>query len=102
MGKQKDGEGDVTVTQNRHRIQWVDSGKQPQHPANPAYPTGIDVDLSKPDADACAIPLKYPAKRIGRYEIDCAECGGRFVVTTAGRPDDPRSVTVPCRKRAAP
>ena len=89
----------MTVTQNRHRVRWIDAGREPQHPPNPAYPSGIDVDLSTPDADACAVTLRYPAKRVGRYEITCAECGGVFAVTTAGRPDDPRSVTVPCSKR---
>lgn len=90
----------MTVTQNRHRVTWVDGRAEPKCAPNPAYPTGIDVDLSTPDADACAITLKYPAKRIGRYEIECAECGGKFAVTTAGRPDDPRSVTVPCKHKS--
>lgn len=90
----------MTVTKNRHRIRWIDAGKEPESPPNQAYPNGIDVDLSTPDADACAVNLKYPARRVGRYEIECAECGGRYVVTTAGRPDDPRSVTIPCRQKA--
>jgi hypothetical protein len=90
----------VTVTQNRHRVKWIDAGREPQCSPNPNYPAGIDVDLSTPDADACAIALRYPAKRIGLYEIECAECGGKFAVTTAGRPDDPKSVTVPCKRKS--
>ena len=76
-------------------VSWHDSGREPQCAPDPQYPEGIDVDPGV--RPACRIELPYPAKRCGRYEIQCQMCGCRLVITTAGRPDDPRSVMVPCR-----
>jgi hypothetical protein len=41
--------------------------------------------------------LPYPAKRIGHYRIECELCGLRVACTTAGRPDDPRSIRIACK-----
>ena len=82
------------------RIRWHDSGREPQVAPNPAYPEGTDVvmlvDHRQPH---CSTPLPYPARRCGYYEVHCRICGLRAAVTTAGRPDDPRSVTLPCKER---
>lgn len=79
-------------------IRWIDSGQYPKVQPNPAYPTGIDVVGVGGDEDGCRVALPYPAKRIGSYIVKCKLCGFRLALTTAGRPDDPRSVSVPCRK----
>lgn len=76
---------------------WFDGGRWPQSPPNPAYPEGIDFPASSPTLPHCRISLPYPAKRIGHYVVDCATCGMTILVTTAGRPDDPRSVAVNCK-----
>lgn len=76
---------------------WVDRGREPQCPPNPAHPLGIDVDLSDGAALACKTVLTYPAPRCGLHVVTCAVCGLRVAVTTAGRPDDPRSVKVACK-----
>lgn len=81
-----------------HRVKWIDGKREPQCPPNPAYPTGIDVDGARGAQHSCKVALPYPAKRIGRYEVTCKACGAKVAVTTAGRPDDPRSVTVACRR----
>jgi hypothetical protein len=47
---------------------------------------------------SCIVPLPYPAKRSGAYLIRC-ECGMEIYVSTTGRLNDPRSVTVPCNVR---
>lgn len=72
-----------------------------RHPPNPAFPEGMDVDLSQGSAATCSTNLPYPAKRCGFYVVTCEMCGLRVVVTTAGRPDDPRSLKVACKKSAA-
>jgi len=84
------------------KIEWHDSGREPQCPPNPAFPNGKDIDIAegmcREGWPRCKVDLPYPAKRIGYYMIECEACGSTVVVTTAGRPDDPRSVTMPCKK----
>lgn len=77
------------------KVEWMDSGREPQCPPNPAYPDGIDI---KADGAAmtCKADLPYPAKRCGAYVVECTRCGLRVACTTAGRPDDPRSIELPC------
>jgi hypothetical protein len=79
------------------QIVWKDSGREPQVAPNPAYPEGVDVDMSAGAVQRCKVALPYPARRCGAYVLTCRRCGLRGAVTTAGRPDDPRSVTVPCK-----
>jgi hypothetical protein len=79
------------------RVAWVDRGREPQCLPNPAYPNGIDVDCSGGAAATCETPLPYPAKRCGHFIVHCETCGQTIVVTTAGRPDDPRSVKMACQ-----
>jgi hypothetical protein len=79
--------------------EWVDAGAFAQNPPNPDYPNGVDVDCSQGAADTCRIDLKCPAPRCGRWAISCKLCSFTGIVTTAGRADDPRSVTVPCQPK---
>lgn len=78
------------------KIEWKDSGQEPQEQPDPRYPFGIDLDVSAGAAKTCSSPLIYPAPRIGVFILECEECGLRVAVTTAGRRDDPRSVKVAC------
>lgn len=77
-------------------IEWVDDMREPQCAPNPAYPNGIDADCSLGAEAACTAVLPYPAKRCGLYIVECKTCGLRVGITTAGRPDDPRSVKLGC------
>jgi hypothetical protein len=82
------------------KINWIDSGREPKCAPNPAYPNGIDLDGAKElGGSTCKTDLPYPAKRCGYYYVECNICGYSLVITTAGRPDDPRSVLVPCKMR---
>src|SRR5262245_5527648 len=84
---------DFTVT-------WFDHGREPQCEPNPAYPDGIDLDARTPEEKrkpACKVDLPYPAKRCGLYLVVCERCHTSAGITTAGRPDDPRSVMIPCK-----
>jgi hypothetical protein len=84
-------------TAGKFRIEWYDSGREPQHPANPAYPSGVDMDISQGAENTCTAALPYPAKRCGFYAVECMICGYTVGVSTAGRRDDPRSLTIACR-----
>jgi hypothetical protein len=63
---------------------------------NPDFPTGIDVDVSE-GRTSCTIELPYPAPECGSYIVHCKACGIGVAVTAAGRPDDPRSLTIACK-----
>jgi hypothetical protein len=45
----------------------------------------------------CSVALPHPAKRCGYYLVKCVACGQNALVTTAGRPDDPKSLKLACR-----
>jgi hypothetical protein len=82
---------------SQFKIKWLDRGREPKCPPDPAYLKGIDIDSSGGAARACKTELPYPAKRCGVYYVECEICGTNAAITTAGRPDDPRSVTLPCK-----
>lgn len=76
-------------------VTWVDSGREPECAPDPLFPVGRDIDMSK-GGETCLVELPYPSPRCGHYVIVCRTCGQRVVVTTAGRPDDPRTVKLGC------
>ncbi len=78
-------------------VNWIDRGREPQCPPDPAYPKGIDLDCSGGARVTCKTDLPYPAKRCGYFVVGCATCGQKIIITTAGRPDDPRSVKMACQ-----
>jgi len=80
---------------HKHIVKWNDLGREPKNPPDPNYPDGIDVGPTIGD-ETCKVMLPYPARRCGYYHVRCTECGQTAAVTTAGRVDDPRSVTLPC------
>jgi hypothetical protein len=84
--------------QDQFTIEWNDSGREPQCPPNPEYPNGIALDVTHAGGGpSCEAQLPYPAKRCGHYVVRCNLCDYSVVCTTAGRPDDPRSLRMPCR-----
>jgi hypothetical protein len=83
-------------------VEWVDGNREPVCAPDPAYPNGIDVDFTAGRAPACRVSLPYPAQRCGFYMLKCRVCALTMILTTAGRADDPRSVTIPCRLPVAP
>jgi len=83
-----------------NRVEWIDGGREPREKPDPAYPQGIDLDMAKGRKPSCTISLPYPAKRCGFWYVECGTCGENILITTAGRPDDPRSITLPCKMRA--
>ncbi len=92
----------MTETQaTRFLINWIDLRREPECPPNPDFPNGVDLDLSRGGAPTCFTYLDYPAPRCGLYVVTCLSCGRQIAVTTAGRPDDPRSLRIPCRTGTA-
>lgn len=83
------------------KVEWIDGGREPRCAPDPAFPSGKDVDITVACIDGwptCKVDVPYPAKRCGAYLIECETCDCSVLVTTAGRPDDPRSVKIPCKK----
>ena len=78
------------------RVEWRDRRREPKCPPNPTYPEGKDMDISGGVKPTCSTELPCPAKRCGVYIVTCERCKQRVAVTTAGRPDDPRSLTLAC------
>lgn len=83
------------------QVKWIDGEREPQCAPNPEYPFGIDIDVSDGATRTCMVALPYPASRCGAYLVECPVCGYRGGCTTAGRHDDPRSLTVPCKLATA-
>jgi hypothetical protein len=79
------------------KIDWIDRGRDPQCAPDPAFPDGKDIDASH-GRPSCKADLPCPAPRCGLYYVECLKCGANAMITTAGRPDDPRSVKLPCDK----
>ena len=81
-------------------IKWIDRRREPKCAHNPAYPEGIDLiePVTTIGRKACKTDLPYPAKRCGYYSVRCRTCHKSVMVTTAGRPDDPRSLTMACNE----
>lgn len=75
---------------------WVDRNREPQCEPDPKFPNGTELDVSAGSLNTCAMTVPYPAPRCGLYIIECDRCGQRVGITTAGRPDDPRTVTLGC------
>jgi hypothetical protein len=80
-------------------VRWIGRGFDPKGQSNPDYPDGADIDLTNGAPRACQAALPYPAKRVGYYLVSCDVFGFRGIVTTAGRRDDPRSVSLPAKYR---
>ena len=78
--------------------QFLDGGRKATQEPNPEYPKGKDVDVSRGRPSCYTEVTPYPAPRCGLILVKCNDCGMTVGLTCAGRPDDPRSVTVPCRK----
>ncbi len=80
------------------KVNWVDGEREPQCAPNPAFPDGVDADCTLGLTEGCKIDLPYPAPRCGWFYVECRKCKTNAVITTAGRPDDPRSVKLPCKE----
>ena len=84
-----------------HKVTFVPSGRgKARCPADPAYPHGIALDISEGVIMCCKVELPYPAPECGHFQVVCDDCGFSLAITAAGRPDDPVSILLPCKKKA--
>jgi len=77
------------------RVKFLSRNRKAQCQPNPAYPNGIDLDCG--ERPACKADLPYPAPCVGLWYVECKLCHTNAAITAAGRPDDPKSVMIPCR-----
>lgn len=81
-------------------VHFIDHGRKATEKPNPDFPDGMTVSLANHALQkTCTKNLPYPAPRCGLYAIKCRVCGFSGVVTVAGRADDPRVVTIPCKAK---
>jgi hypothetical protein len=78
-------------------VKFNDSGRKAENPSNPKYPEGMDASVAQPGQKSCTRRLPYPAPRCGTYSVVCRVCHFSCIITVAGRADDPRSITLPCK-----
>jgi len=84
------------MADEQFKVSWVDGHREPTVEPNPEFPNGIDLMAGDETKPRCRVELSYPAERCGYWKVECRICGQRVMVTTAGRPDDPRSATFNC------
>jgi len=80
-------------------VTWLDAGRKAQCPPDPMYPNGLGLDLSAGADDTCRTKLRYPAPGVGAWLVNCTICGLTAYITAAGRADDPKLLTVACKRR---
>jgi len=81
---------------DQFKVAWLDHGREPKNAPNPDYPNGVDLPAVFPSRPHCKVEVPYPAARCGLYVVTCSICLTSVGITTAGRPDDPRSAMIPC------
>ena len=90
------------MTEDQFDIKYLDSGRLPQCDPNPAFPDGMDIPIPPSVATgspSCKAVFPYPFPHVGALVVECKVCGCRVAVTVAGRPDDARSMEVPCKAK---
>ena len=84
---------------SQFKVELTNRRGPPRVAPDPAYPTGKDVDVSDGrHGPTCKADLPYPAEERGVWMVECLACGLRIAVTAAGRPDDPKSVRMTCKR----
>ena len=80
-------------------VNFLSHNRKAKVAPNPAYPNGIDVNMrTDKDDPFCIVELPYPAECCGVWLVKCKTCGIAVAITAAGRPDDPRSASVSCKR----
>jgi hypothetical protein len=102
MGKQRDTRPAIyskpftEPAQDHCKIEFGGEQKPPQCPPNQSYLSGMHIDYSMGAKKACVFDVPA-AKGTGFVLVECMKCGYRAATTVAGRPDDVRSVKIPCK-----
>jgi hypothetical protein len=75
----------------------ITDGRKAQCAPNPDFPIGMSVDAGF--REMCIVDVPYPSEACGILRVDCPKCGIKVGFTVAGRVDDPRRVTLPCKNQ---
>lgn len=80
-------------------IEFISTGRgKAQCAPDPKFPNGTPLDVSIKGQPCCTVNLPYPAPECGVYRVECSLCELVMMITAAGRPDDPTTVTVSCKE----
>lgn len=79
-------------------VKFLSHNRKAKCAPNPKYPRGMDVDLAGDAKLVCLAELPCPAECCGIWIVECETCGLRVGITAAGRPDDPRTAKLPCKR----
>jgi hypothetical protein len=92
-------DGSSSLIKTHHHIEFKPSGRgKARIPPNPDYPNGRRLDVTEGQEASCYVNLPYPAPECGIWIVECGKCRTNAAVTAAGRPDDPISIKIPCKK----
>ena len=77
------------------KVEFIDRGRPPRVAANPDIPNGQHIDSG--ERPACRVELPYMTQtNVGYWYVECRKCKTNMLITMASRPDDPKSVMLPC------
>lgn len=80
---------------DQFNIRYIDGGKPPQSKPDPSFSDGMHVDSGR--RPACRVELPYMTKtNVGYWFVKCTKCKTNMMISMASRPDDPKSVMLPC------
>lgn len=83
------------------KVRFIDRGREPRTPPDPDFLEGRVIDMSSANGPKCMVQLDalqlYPTPRCGYLLVECDVCKTNALITTAGRPDDPRIIVMGCK-----
>lgn len=85
------------MADDQFAIEWHGSGRAPTQESDPNFPDGIALDVSDKASRTCEARVPWPATEVGFWIVKCRRCRFSVALTAAGRPDDPKSIKLPCR-----
>lgn len=78
-------------------IKYIDRGRPPRVKPDPRFKNGKHLDSG--ERPACKVELPYMTqKNVGYWFVVCTKCKTNALITMASRPDDPKTLMLPCAK----
>lgn len=88
------------ISEGNLRVGFISHNRPPKCAPNPDYPHGKHVDSTEGKRPACHVELPYPAECCGVWMVSCRVCQQVVAVTAAGRPDDPKRLSILCKAKS--
>ena len=84
---------------DQFRVMFKGTGRKAPPAPKSRTLEGVDIITPCPEGQpSCRVPLPCPAKEIGGWMVECTICQATVSCMAQGRADDPRSITIPCKK----